>query len=427
MPWVTITNVRGPRGLRGLPGEPLTYNDGLALTIRQNLMRATDNRTMTIFESDEWSHAIGDVDGHVALGVNHVGEVEITKRLRVADMDVNALDPDYGVGGLDPSSGYLFAVGDKDDSIGFGVREDVGVYTPTTRELNSSDRLEIDCDGDSLVRGYTGGTAWDLADAWPAHLQGLLPGVMVNNRGYGGNTINEVALRLGLEQIYVQPVGGVIPASGAVAVTMAQKPGVVLNREISFNGVLAGVPGALSQDSAGAWTFNRTADGSEVPVSTPKPFGRADIGSWKTKIIWFFRNNVSFDVVGAEGDVLEHGKAATLDYIGRLAVHRPSFLICTVVNQSAEVSGTARYELVMAYNAWLKETFPGRVVDTRQWIVHEAIYALGLAPTPADLSAMAGDAPPPQIMDGGSHPVKETSPFLAQIFATALREKGMVS
>lgn len=65
-------------------------------------------------------------------------------------------------------------------------------------------------------------------------------------------------------------------------------------------------------------------------------------------------------------------------------------------------------------------------MDVRSWLVNQAIYDAGLTPTAADLDAISKDAPPPQIMDGGSHYNKPIAPLLATKFHARLTEKGFI-
>jgi lysophospholipase L1-like esterase len=87
-------------------------------------------------------------------------------------------------------------------------------------------------------------------------------------RGLGGQTSTQIAARQGGRQVLVSVTGDQIPASGAV--TVPTKNINVLTNAGAFSGTIkgsiAGVPGTMSTDASGNWTFTRTASGSATPA-----------------------------------------------------------------------------------------------------------------------------------------------------------------
>jgi hypothetical protein len=89
------------------------------------------------------------------------------------------------------------------------------------------------------------------------------------NNGIGGQTSTQVAARQGGLPVKLTVTSNQIPASGTVAVT-AKSIGdygvddgpITVNGAQSLAGTLAGIPGTLARDGAGAYTFTRTASGS---------------------------------------------------------------------------------------------------------------------------------------------------------------------
>lgn len=93
-------------------------------------------------------------------------------------------------------------------------------------------------------------------------------------RGLGGQTSTQIAARQGGRQVLVSVTGDQIPASGAV--TVPTKNINVLTNAGAFsgtiNGTIAGIPGTMSTDGSGNWTFTRTASGTATPAPAGTQF-----------------------------------------------------------------------------------------------------------------------------------------------------------
>ena len=327
---------------------------------------------------------------------------------------------------IEAGTGWAHPFTDGAGRVAGGFTE-AGVFRlaqPLDAPRSVASRTQVACIGDSLVRGYTGGTAWGLSEAWPAKLAELLPGVEVVNAGSGGNTVDDARFRVGALRMYAEIKDGVIPQSGPVEAIVQQRIGLDESRTNNYWGVLAGVRGDLTRTANGAWTFTRSSAGAAVPVQGKQLLVRDDLYPNHTAILWMGRNDVTYGAKGAEGDVVEHVLSSIVSMVEHLRPAQKQFLVVSVVNQSNERPGSARYEQIVKINDGLAALFPGRYMDVRSWMVKQAIYDAGLSPTAADREAMAADAPPPQIMDGGSHYNKEIAPLLAAKFADFLTRKG---
>ena len=327
---------------------------------------------------------------------------------------------------IEAGTGWAHPFTDSAGRVAGGFTEG-GVFRlaqPLDAPRSVASRTQVACIGDSLVRGYTGGTAWDLPDAWPAKLAELLPGVDVVNAGSGGNTIDDARFRIGALRVYIEIKDGVIPPSGSVEAIVQQRIGLDESRVNNYWGVLAGVRGDLTRTADGSWTFTRSNAGTAVPVQGKQLLVRDDLYPNHTAILWMGRNDVTYAAKGAENDVIEHVLSSILSMVEHLRPAQKQFLVLSVVNQSNERPGSARYEQIVKINEGLAALFPGRYMDIRSWMVNQAIYDAGLTPTATDQEAMAADAPPPQIMDGGSHYIKAVAPLLAARFADFLTRKG---
>lgn len=397
-------------------------NDALELI---DVITGSDPRALRTLSPDvRWAIPFTDENGEISAGFNKRGEFETVKVPVLSGDFIRGIDPRSMVQ-LSPDSPWAFAVADNPGNVIMGVKKSGEFFV--SGGSSSSARTMVAAKGDSLVRGYTNSTIWPMEDSWPYLLNQMLDGVTVSNAGYGGRTIDEIRFHVGEEAFWVDSVnGGVIPASGSVPVTVKRKFGLPQTGERVFYGSLMGVNGNLTHDGYGNWSFLRSAAGEAVSAPGSMILKRPVLYPSATSIIWAGRNDFNYDVKGNEASVLEHCKSSMLEWINSLPGNNPQFAVVSVVNRSAEGVGTAGYEGIIAFNEWLAETFPGRYIDVRSWMVNNAIYELGLEPTAADLAAMANDAPPPSIMDGGSHYTKPVAPLLAEIFKDWLVGKGYV-
>lgn len=424
--WVRIANLKGPTGA----GDAVALvrfgkiEDALVKTDRTDYVKGSDLRALQYTPGDDYSIPFADRDGYMAGGFTANGRLALFKPMI---LPANAVQPSAiaGMTSLDPSTGYVAGALDKEGYISYAVRTD-GAFRVFKGDGGVASRTKIAAIGDSLVRGYTGATAWDVADSWPSKLAEKAPGVTVENLGIGGNSIDEIRLRIGAMDFWVTSATGAIPGEGPVALTTKQKIGFVDSNTFDLTGYLAGVHGTLSRTASGI-TFTRSSPGEGFAVDGPLRFnaGRADY-SGHTAIVWAGRNDVSFDVTGPESSVAEHVLASTLELVEWLTPRIKQVIVVGPTNRVDEPRGTAKYDTVMAINKRLAELLPGKYMDVRSWLVNRAIYDAGLTPTAADLKAISEDAPPPQIMDGGSHYNKPIAPLLATKFYARLTEKGFI-
>lgn len=424
--WVRIANLKGPAGA-GDAAALIRFN-GIDATLakidRTDYVKGSDLRVLQYTQGDEYSIPFADRDGYMAGGFTAKGRLELFKPMILPP---NAVQPSAiaGMTALDPSTGYVSGALDKDGYVSYGVRTD-GSFRVFKGDGGVASRTKIAAIGDSLVRGYTGATAWEIADSWPSKLAAKLPGVTVENLGIGGNSIDEIRLRIGAMDFWVTPTTGAIPGEGPVSLTTKQKIGFVNQNTFDLTGYLAGVYGTLSRTTTGM-TFTRTSPGAGFTVAGPLRFdaARPDF-SGHTAIIWAGRNDVSFEVVGPESSVTEHVVVSTLELVEWLTPRIKQVIVVGPTNRVDELRGTARYNTVIAINERLAQLLPGKYMDVRTWLNTRAIYDAGLTPTAADLDAISKDAPPPQIMDGGSHYNKPIAPLLATKFYARLTEKGFI-
>lgn len=403
-----------------------TANEAVADAMeRADVITGDDPRAAKTISPDiRWAIPFTDENGEVSAGFTKLGVFETIKIPKLSGDFIRGVDPRALIE-LSPDSPWAFAVTDGAGNVILGVKKDGAFFT--AGGANGESRSIIACKGDSLVRGYTNSTAWPIEDSWPYLLGQMLDGVTVINAGYGGRTIDDIRFLVGEDALWVDALqNDVIPASGTVTAAVNRKFGSAPGRESTYFGDLQGINGNLTRLVDGGWTFTRTSAGASVPFTEPAILQRNVLYPSATSILWAARNDFNYDVLGNEDSVLEHAKTSMREWVNQLPGNNPQFVIVSVVNQTAEVQGSVRYNTIIAFNQWVKETYPGRYIEIRSWLVHEAIYELGLTPTAEDLAAIAADAPPPQIMDGGSHHTKPVAPLIAEIFKNWILGKGYV-
>ena len=185
------------------------------------------------------------------------------------------LQPALGIGGASPTR-YAATVGGETFPISSGP--------------------DIVCWGDSMTAG-AGGNGTTFANV----LAGL-SGRVVRNAGVGGETSVTICSRSGATPFLVNVQGGVIPASGSVAVTFSPIGGIAPapllqgsgTPDGDFSGVLAGVPGVISQAS-GAYSFTRASAGSAVTCNRPTSYRTAwsQLRRGDVAIFWVGQNGPS--------------------------------------------------------------------------------------------------------------------------------------
>lgn len=326
---------------------------------------------------------------------------------------------------LEADTGWAHAFTDSNGTIVAGIdnRGFFRVSQPIDIPERESSRTEVACIGDSLIWGYqTNGTNV----TWPSILSETFPGVNFINAGKSGSAVDEVRFLIGALPIYAEVVGGVIPESGPVSVIVKQKLGFRPGRG-TYYGQLAGVTGnIIKADTDGPWTFERSYAGSSVVARGKQRLVREDFYLDQTALFWMGRNDVSNKVKGIEGDVVKHVVASIKASVEHFRPREKQFGIASIVNMAAERRGSENHSLIVEINRQLAEMYPSNFIDIRSWLVNQAIYDAGLTPTAADLKAMSEDAPPPQIMDNGSHPLIFMVPHIAKKFENFLNEKGYI-
>lgn len=252
-------------------------------------------------------------------------------------------------------------------------------------------------------------------------ISAALGGRQFDTLAKGGTTAATMAVAMGASPLLVTLSGDAIPASGGVAVTAK-------NQNILYSGgtytgtanvAISGVPGVLSTDASGNWTFTRTAPGSVVAIS-PNTQAVLDpaVGTAFIPATSAYRNRTAILRLGRNGarDTRANRVANTLEPLRKvvdfLTPRVKHIVVVSPYNGRAkdyssgldhEASGTAAYVQMMTLIEEMRREFGPLFLDMRTAAVKNAIYDLGLTPTADDLADMAADCIPRQLFSSGDN------------------------
>lgn len=246
--------------------------------------------------------------------------------------------------------------------------------------------------GDSLT--YRGGVI--------AALQAKMSDVAVVNRGVGSQRSDEIFARQGgLIPVTTGPV--TIPASGSVTVPFDITFAWNAEETSLCVGSLMGVPGTVVSpltDATKVHTFTRTTDGAAVvvPIGTQWIQTLATTHENDTAIFWTGRNDVT------QGKSAQTVIDNTRKAIARLRTLYKRVLVVSTTQATTETIGTAKYNVIKAINDALRVEPGIRFADVQSYLVDNAytiMTQLGITPTTADNTAIAGDTLPPSFVPAG--------------------------
>lgn len=273
----------------------------------------------------------------------------------------------------------------------------------------------IVCDGDSMTYG-----GLPTGESWPDMLTAAT-GIPTINAGRSGALAAEVATR----------AGGVVPF---ITLPNDELPDTLVPLEVIVNshgawstmtdleapvGTIRGIPFRLRYDGVSdSWTITRLTAGPIVPVASPVPFIPATPYSDDEylRVLWVGRNN--------------YPKATALDPIAAQVdayrLSRQSFLLLSVCNTTDETVGSPGHTEVLALNEELLAYAPREYVDVRGRLIREGLSLAGLTPTPDDVTDIANDCIPRQLLSDGLHTNLAGRLAIAQIVQDELTTRSLL-
>lgn len=242
-----------------------------------------------------------------------------------------------------------------------------------------------------------------------------LTGLPTYNFGLSGQTSDAIAARQGGDPTYYAPVGGSIPASGAVTLTPAfPGPCRSLAAPVALKCNLAGVDGTFTWDGTNA-VFTRETAGDAVPVSVQVPLFvypittvnvsgsitsgiQFDLHDECINIFWIGRNNLS------ETDLIMQSLDSMVEYVKPVG---EKILIMADFNSSSEPTGSTGFNKMTELNHRYQDKYPDFYcaignVDIRQNFINHANPA-----SSGDMEDVAAGLTPRSLRYDPLHPSQQ--------------------
>lgn len=406
-------------------------------------IRACESSQLQNLLSDSgYVFGICDNNGNLAIGILPTGEVFVSN-LTVDSLSSAILArilPSGVTAGIDDGGGYKFAMEDDSGNLAFGVNDDGTVWLRLDNvakqalvqymEENITDPTGIygtgilTAWGDSMTAGSGGG-----GTTYTGVIASLL-GRTVNKYAKGGQNSLGIAIRQGGRDLTVNISGNTIPASGGVAIT--SKNNNILYDGGTYTGTvhvtIAKVPGVISTDVSGNWTFTRDVAGIAVTTGTDE-IATIDSSTaftpapaehdTDTILIWSGRNG--FGTTRADIVTVRDNISAMVNYLEQT---KKNYLVISVCNGAGEVIGTGTYDQIIALNAELKATFGDNFVDVRSYLVNFGLEDAGITPTAQDLTDMSGDTIPESLRSDSVHLTATGYTLVGQYVARSIQAKS---
>lgn len=242
-----------------------------------------------------------------------------------------------------------------------------------------------------------------------------LTGLPTYNFGLSGQTSDAIAARQGGDPAHYAPVGGSIPASGAVTLSPSiPGPCRSLAAPVALKCNLAGVDGTFTWDGTSA-VFTRETAGSAVPVSVQVPLfvypittvnvsgsialgTQFDLHDECINIFWIGRNNLS------ETDLIMQNIVSMVEYVKPIG---GKILIMADFNSASEPTGSTGFNQMTELNHRYQDKYPDFYcgignVDIRQNFINHANPA-----SSGDMEDVAAGLTPRSLRYDPLHPSQQ--------------------
>ncbi|MEH8990254.1 hypothetical protein RAG39_02795 [Klebsiella quasipneumoniae subsp. quasipneumoniae] len=244
-----------------------------------------------------------------------------------------------------------------------------------------------------------------------------LTGLPLYNFGLAGQTSDAIAARQGGDPAYYAPVGGSIPASGAVNLTPALPgPCRSLASPVALKCNLAGVDGVFTWDGTNA-VFTRDTAGSVVPVSVQAPLfvypittvnvsgsiasgTQFDLHDECINIFWIGRNNLS------QTDLIMENLISMVEYVKNIG---QKIVILAEFNSSGEPTGSTGFNQMTELNRRYKEKYPEFYCEINGVDILQNFINNANPDSADDMSDVAAGLTPRSLRYDNLHPSQQIS------------------
>lgn len=437
MPWITIANIRGPRGYTGPAGNPLDLAGAKWLVDTYDFLTGFDARA-AINGGRQQLHSFPDLNNLETWlgtrasdgGPTDTSMFHLHNRLGIHRYGDHTSDtPGAFEGFVDAAFRYTElvydpATGRVPDWVLAKWRQRMGASggSGTGPGLSASDRHVV---GGQLVpvfpdtanvTGWGSSTMELLAAAMEAVLQGT--GAEFHGEGKSAERLEHTTARIGSYPALLTVPGNSLPASGAVTVTTPSMETMAALK--SYQGTLAGVKGMLSS-TASALTFTRAAAGTVVPVPAGTPFIPTIGTAARNHVVLLNIGKNSLRTTGSRTKVIQYTDT-TFDWFSPLVKR------CLVIGQfvdSDQVIGGIQEVEVTAVNAAQQARYGDLFLDLRAYLSSPQLWDdTGLTPTALDLSQQASGLKPTSVSVDAAHLNAAGNTAVANLIRTRLATLG---
>lgn len=409
MAWVTIANVRGPRGYKGDTGNPLNAAGWAYMVENFDALDGGMTRApiITHGQSDHIAWGVQDFEGRVGWnavndwdgGPTEEGEYAIRKAVGIGDHNHPTLGGGFLDSAFNPSELVHDPAGNVPDWVLQRWASRMGA-AGSGGGLGVGDRILLD---GQLQRVFP-----DIANVWgfgsstmqllATFLTDKFAGAEFHGEGKGGERAQQIFARHGSTPAMLTVTGGQIPASGTVAVTASNMP---TNQFLKpFTGTLAGVSGTLSSTDA-QMTFTRATAGAAVTVPDGTPFLPSTLEQvrYSVGLLNAGKNNMSDsgDVIGLVTSLTN----AAYDWMGTFIKR---VVVMTHFVDSNQTPGSTQFNNVQGVNANILARYGDTAFDLNAYILSSQIWAdTGITPTPTDLTQQGNGLKPDSLSQDAAH------------------------
>jgi lysophospholipase L1-like esterase len=315
-----------------------------------------------------------DVTAHASLQVIQASPVlhwatpapiAVNMPLSSSQLSITAISPVSGapVGGsfvFSPPAGTEFSSpGDQQISAAFAPADGDDYTQATATTTITVLPFGVVAWGDSLTNGREGIAN---AGAYPPMLAAVIT-LPVVNEGVSGQTSTQIGVREGGIPTLATVTGGVIPGSGAVAITFpaGYEPVTPSSPKQGISGSIAGVHGAVTLSDNGL-VFARSESGDSVTAPNPLPFVVDTPYSGYLPVFWEGRND-AYRVSQVLADIA--AQVATVP-AGQ------DYLVLSITNDDvpSERKGGTNYAKILALNNQLANIYGSHFLDVREAVVN---------------------------------------------------------
>lgn len=265
-----------------------------------------------------------------------------------------------------------------------------------------------------------------------SYIASAMPTRTTSSLAVGGESMSTISARWGSHPTRIRPVGGEVPASGAVTITLnadaltplLQGPATYAVTLVLDDGTL--VPGTFGRSGAD-FSFTRTTPGSAIAIARPvlMRYDVSDQCRSRTAVFWAGRNG-AWATSGLE--VRER-----LDRMEGMIRHLRAldrrFVVLSEHIQSATVDyptsdNTATANAIAEYNRQAYLRWGDRFIDTQAYLIEFGLADRGISPTADDTADIAIGRVPRSLRSDALHLNANGSSVVAALIRRRLTEKG---